>query len=96
MTMESEKTPPHSEAAERAVLGTVLVAAPECLAGLADMVQDDFFFPCHREAWEAIRSLEKRGNPVNIVSVQMRLGRAELPADSRTKPDGSSRRPDRP
>ena len=67
---DTNRTPPHSEAAEKAVLGTVLVAAPECLARLSDLAVNDFFFPCHVEAWEAIRALEKRGNPVNIVSVQ--------------------------
>ena len=68
--MDTDRTPPHSEAAEWAVLGTVLVAAPECLASLSDMVAADFFFPCHCEAWEAIRALQKRGAAVNIVSVQ--------------------------
>jgi replicative DNA helicase len=70
VAVDTEKKPPHSEAAERAVLGTVLVAAPECLASLTDMVAADFYFPCHCEAWEAIRALQKRGAPVNVVSVQ--------------------------
>jgi replicative DNA helicase len=69
MEADKDKEPPHSEAAERAVLACVLIAAPECLASLADVSRDDFFFPAHREAWEAIRALAKRGAAVNIVSV---------------------------
>jgi replicative DNA helicase len=68
--MDAERTPPHSEAAELSVIGTVLVAAPECLSALSDLSSDDFFLPAHREAWEAIRALEKRGSSVNVVSVQ--------------------------
>ena len=68
--MDTEQTPPRSEAAERALLGTVLVAASECLAELSDLAVDDFFLPPHRAAWECIRSLQKRGAQVNPIAVQ--------------------------
>jgi len=67
---DDERTPPNSEAAERALLGTVLVAASECLAELSDLTADDFFFPPHIAVWNCIRSVQKRGGQVNAISVQ--------------------------
>ena len=68
--MDIERTPPRSEAAERALLGTVLVAASECLAELSDLAVDDFFMPAHRATWECIRAIQKRGAQVNAIAVQ--------------------------
>lgn len=68
MTIDGE--PPQSKAAERALLGTVMVAASECLADLADLDKQDFFFPEHVRLWECVRSLEARGAQVNTISVQ--------------------------
>jgi replicative DNA helicase len=68
--MDTEQTPPRSEAAERALLGTVLVAAPECLSELSDLSADDFFYPQHHAAWDCIRSLQKRGAQVNMIAAQ--------------------------
>jgi replicative DNA helicase len=65
----SDRVPPNSEAAERALLGTVIIA-PECLPELADIAVDDFFFPAHRAVWECVRSLQRRGRVVNVVSLQ--------------------------
>ncbi len=61
---------PHSEAAERAVIGTVLVAASEVLPELRDVSERDFFFEHHVAAWEAIAALNARGARVDLVSVQ--------------------------
>jgi replicative DNA helicase len=67
--MDENRTPPNSEPAERALLGTVIVA-PEVLPELSDLAVDDFFFPAHRAVWECVRSLQRRGQLVNVVSVQ--------------------------
>jgi len=66
---DDARTPPRSEAAERALLGTVIIA-PECLPELSDLAVDDFFAPPHRAVWECIRSLQRRGKVVNVVSIQ--------------------------
>lgn len=67
---DGERTPPSSEKAERAVLGSIILSATELLPELADLAADDFFFPHHREVWEAIRALEKRGAQVNIIAIE--------------------------
>lgn len=67
---DDARIPPHSEAAERALLGTVLVAASECLSELSDLTADDFFFPPHIAVWNCIRSVQRRGGQVNAISVQ--------------------------
>lgn len=67
---DDNREPPRSEAAERAVIGTTLVASGEVLATLSDLRPDDFFLPYHRDAWTAIRTLERRGDNVNLISVQ--------------------------
>lgn len=67
---DESRTPPNSEKAERAVIGSVLLAATELLPELADLSAEDFFFPHHREVWESVRSLEKRGAQVNIIAIE--------------------------
>jgi replicative DNA helicase len=69
LTMETRPSP-HSEAAERAVIGTVLVAGSEVLPELRDLSGRDFFFEHHATAWEAIEALNARGARVDLVSVQ--------------------------
>jgi replicative DNA helicase len=68
--MSTDRESPHSKAAERALLGTVLVAASECLGEVSDLRVDDFMLPEHREVWECVKVLEERGALVNIVTVQ--------------------------
>jgi replicative DNA helicase len=48
--VDTNKVPPHSEAAELSVLGTVMLYAGEALPLIGDLQVDDFFFPHHREA----------------------------------------------
>jgi replicative DNA helicase len=65
-----DRIPPHSEAAELSVIGSVLVASTELLQELADLRVDDFFLPHHRTAWELICAIRDRGARVDIVSIQ--------------------------
>lgn len=60
---------PHSLEAERAVLGAVLIkpAALEEAAGV--LLTDDFLLPAHREIFEAMQAVAKRGRPVEILAV---------------------------
>lgn len=63
--------PPYSQAAERAVLGILLVDAAVSLSKLAELVDQDFFMPESREIWLAIaRVVENEGaaavNPISV------------------------------
>jgi replicative DNA helicase len=57
--MSYTREPPHSLESEVAVIGTVLVAAAECLPQLAELQPDEFMDPGHTALWEAIRAVEK-------------------------------------
>ncbi len=65
----SGRAPPSNIDAERSALGGILIkptAIDELVTGLT---ADDFFLPAHREIYEAMFALEKRRQPVDIVSL---------------------------
>jgi replicative DNA helicase len=65
-----DRIPPHSEAAEIAVIGSVIVASTELLQELSDLTPDAFFLPHHRTAWELVCAIRDRGARVDIISLQ--------------------------
>ena len=67
--MDTERTLPHDEAAERSVIGSMLLFAPDVLPLVGDLGVDDFYLPHHREAWAAIMSLSGRRMPIDVISV---------------------------
>lgn len=66
---DTARIPPHSEAAELSVLGTVMLYASDALPLVGHLAVDDFFFPHHREAWAAILAVSERRRPVDVISV---------------------------
>ena len=65
----SGRSPPQNLDAERSALGGVLVkpsAVDELLTGLT---ADDFFLPAHREVFEGMMALDKRRQPIDIISL---------------------------
>jgi len=67
------RTPPHDEAAERAVIGAVLLA-PRLVVDLAAIVQaDDFHRPAHAELWRVLVDLHAAGAPGDPISVTAHL-----------------------
>src|SRR5688500_16060259 len=65
----SGRVPPQNLDAERSTLGGVLVkpsAIDELLTGL---VADDFFLPAHREVFDAMLAIDKRRQPIDIISL---------------------------
>src|SRR4051812_3483393 len=65
----SGRLPPHSLEAERSTLGGVLIkpAAFDEMATL--LTADDFFFPAHREIFEAMLEIEKRRQPIDPIGL---------------------------
>lgn len=64
-----ERIPPHSEPAERSVLGSVLIDR-DCYYKVSDYVKpDDFYTPAHKEIYAAMYELAKEGQPIDIVTV---------------------------
>ncbi len=61
---------PHSEEAERAVLGALLLNDLEATSEAVDrLVEEDLYVPRHRSVFRAIRVLYERGDPVDPVIV---------------------------
>ena len=70
------RTPPHDEAAERAVIGAALLA-PTLVADLSRIVQpDDFYRPAHAELWRVILGLHSGGAPGDPIAVAAHLADA--------------------
>ncbi|PRY17629.1 DUF3987 domain-containing protein [Pseudosporangium ferrugineum] len=67
------RTPPHDEAAERAVIGAALLA-PHLVADLAGIVQpDDFHRPAHAALWRTLVDLHAAGTSGDPITVTAHL-----------------------
>lgn len=62
--------------AEASVLGGVLVR-PEILGQLAELEVEDFFSPKHQAVFAAMREIERRAQPIDVVTVEVELERQE-------------------
>lgn len=63
------RVPPHSNEAEQAVLGGLMLA-PDKLDSIADkLAEDDFYRKDHRMIWRAINELSLRGQPCDAVTL---------------------------
>jgi replicative DNA helicase len=63
------RQPPHNLDAERSSLGGVLVK-PSAFDEIATLVTaDDFLLPAHREIFEAMLQLDKRRQPIDVISL---------------------------
>lgn len=65
---DAERQPPHSLEMEQAVLGCVFIA-PRLLPELGPLKVDDFFIPVHREIYDAMLEVERRGRPIDPLTV---------------------------
>jgi replicative DNA helicase len=67
-------TVPHDIAAEEAVLGGVLVDN-QTLALLPRTEVEDFYHPKHQAVWQAMRNLESKAEPIDLVTLEAELNR---------------------
>ena len=64
-----ERIPPHSEPAERSVLGSILIDR-DCYYKVSDYIKpEDFYSPAHKEIYSAMYELAKESKPIDIVTV---------------------------
>ena len=70
-------TPPHDLAAERAVLGAILLD-PTTLAATASLEPDDFHKDAHRIIFATMRRLEAEGRGIDAITVAAALQQAGL------------------
>jgi replicative DNA helicase len=71
----SERIPPHSIEAEKSVLGSVMQSKDALFEVLEILSPDDFYNEHHKEVFEAIRELNRRSEPVDILTVSEELKR---------------------
>lgn len=55
-----DRTPPNNTDAEQTVIGSALVYGERSLANALGLRSDEFFLPAHRDAWDAIRAVERK------------------------------------
>ena len=64
-----ERIPPHAEAAEKSVLGSVLIDK-EAFFKVSDRLKaDDFYYPAHKEIYAAMMELAAKSDPIDIITV---------------------------
>ncbi len=75
--MEGERnlgrTPPHSQEAERSILGALLLDPERVPEVLEDLEPEDFYLERHRIVMTALADLADRGQPIDVVSLSERL-----------------------
>jgi replicative DNA helicase len=69
MSTELDKMPPHSNEAEQAVLGAMLLDREAVVVASELLTAADFYRDAHRLIFGAIRDLEIRGDSVDLVTV---------------------------
>ena len=81
MTADSRTTtiPPHDLAAERHVLGCVLVEADAHDVASDTITGEDFYLSAHARIWTAMGALRGKGSEIGIVTLRAELG-ADLAA----------------
>lgn len=65
---QSARVPPHSIEAERICLGSVLITQ-ELFDVVAQLQVDDFFLPAHREIFESMLELKRRGREIEVIGL---------------------------
>ena len=69
----NERIPPHSIEAEKSVLGSVLQSREALFEVLEILEPEDFYSEHHKEVFEAVRELNRRSEPVDILTVSEEL-----------------------
>ena len=69
----TDRRPPASEEAERALIGAVLVDPKQFIPTTALVGSDDFFNPWNTEIWEAFLATHRKRGTIDIVTVEDEL-----------------------
>ena len=71
----NERIPPHSTEAEKSVLGSALQSRDALFEILEILDPEDFYSEHHKEVFEAVRELNRRSEPVDILTVSEELSK---------------------
>jgi replicative DNA helicase len=75
-----ERVPPHSEDAERGVLGAVLLDSEKVMDLCIErqLEPESFYIPVHRAIFDAMMGMNREGRPIDLLTVGERLKAAGL------------------
>ena len=77
-TFDGARVPPHNLEAEESLLGSMMLSREAIHAAIeARISRDDFYKPAHGHIYDAVYSLQSRGEPVDPVTVAEELRRAD-------------------
>jgi len=65
----ASRTPPHNIEAEKSVLGAVFIKPAAFDEVATNLAVDDFFLPAHREIFEAMVTIDKRRQAIDVIAV---------------------------
>ena len=65
----ASRTPPHNIEAEKSVLGAVFIKPAAFDEVATNLAVDDFFLPAHREIFEAMVTIDKRRQALDVIAV---------------------------
>ena len=70
-----DRVPPHSEDAERGVLGAVLLDAEKVMDLCIErqLVPESFYHPAYRAIYDAMLEMSREGRPIDLLTVSERL-----------------------
>ena len=70
-----ERIPPHSDVAERSVLGAVMLDDTVMMDILEILKEEDFYSEIHKEIFAVAKSINRNGEKVDMVTVSEELSR---------------------
>ncbi len=74
--MAQPRTLPHRPEAENAVLGGILLRGREALGEVLELItEEDFYQPRAQAVFRAMRILEERGEPIDVITHETQLRR---------------------
>jgi replicative DNA helicase len=76
-----KRVPPHSQEAERSVIGSMLMGREALLTAVELLGKDDFYERQYGEIFEAMKDLNDAGKPVDVVTLQDELLKRNLPPE---------------
>lgn len=68
MEQQQPRIPPHSQEAEKSVLGSMLISRDALELACEMLRSDDFYYPAHKDIFEAMFRLNGRGEAVDAVT----------------------------
>ena len=76
-----KRIPPHSQEAERSVIGSMLMSEDAAIAALETLTKEDFYDRQNGILFDAMRTLNESGRPIDLVTLSDELKKQDLPEE---------------